>query len=142
MWVSRTLYYIIGLKRVCEEQSANFLVFDRNKLSSRLKAIQTATSKYREVEESGRSRTQQQAGQVRLPGVTRNTPAPAAVNNNGAAQAFSVNVIGEPFCDPPARPWPLIHPRQRGGQESWENMMYRAYYINSVTLKRKHSGRS
>ena len=35
----------------------------------------------------------------------------------------------------------LIHPRQREGQESWENMMFRAYCINSITLKEKHSGR-
>ena len=28
----------------------------------------------------------------------------------------------------------LMHPRQREGQESWENMMYRAYFINSITL--------
>ena len=34
----------------------------------------------------------------------------------------------------------LIHPRQREGQESWENVMYRPYFINSVTLKGKHSG--
>ena len=29
----------------------------------------------------------------------------------------------------------LIHLRQREGQESWENMMYKAYCINSITLK-------
>ena len=28
----------------------------------------------------------------------------------------------------------LIHSRQREGQESWENIMYRAYCMNSVTL--------
>ena len=28
----------------------------------------------------------------------------------------------------------LIHPRQREGQESWENMIYRAYCLNSVEL--------
>ena len=32
------------------------------------------------------------------------------------------------------RPTLLIQPRQREGQESWENMTYSAYYINSVTL--------
>ena len=35
----------------------------------------------------------------------------------------------------------LMHPRQREAQESRENMMYRAYCINGVTLKGKHSGR-
>ena len=28
----------------------------------------------------------------------------------------------------------LIHPRQREGQESWKNMMHRAYCVNSITL--------
>ena len=48
------------------------------------------------MEESGASRAQQQTVQVRLPGVTGNTPAPTAVNNNtgGAALAsVSVNVM-------------------------------------------------
>ena len=47
------------------------------------------------MEESGASRAQQQTGQVRLPGVTGNIPAPTAVNNDGAAlTSFSVNVMG------------------------------------------------
>ena len=47
------------------------------------------------MEESGASRAQKQTCQVRLPGVTGNTPAPTAVNNNGAALASaSVNVMG------------------------------------------------
>ena len=46
------------------------------------------------MEESGASRAQQQTCQVRLPGVTGNTPAPTAVNNNAAAlAAVSVNVM-------------------------------------------------
>ena len=47
------------------------------------------------MEESGASRAQQQTCQIRLPGVIGNTPAPTAVNNNGAALAsVSVNVMG------------------------------------------------
>ena len=42
------------------------------------------------MEGSGASRAQQQIGQVRLPGVTGNTPAPTPGNNNGAA-------LGHPF---------------------------------------------
>ena len=47
------------------------------------------------MEESRASRAPPQTGQVRLPSVTGNTPAPTAVNNNGAALAsVSVNVVG------------------------------------------------
>ena len=43
--------------------------------------------------ENGALRAQQQTGQVRLPGVTRNTPAATAVNNTSAALAsVSANV--------------------------------------------------
>ena len=59
------------------------------------KTNSTAASSYRGVGESGASHAQQQTGQVRLPGVTGNTPVPSAVNNNGAALAStSVNVAG------------------------------------------------
>ena len=61
------------------------------------------------MEESRASRAPPQTGQVRLPSVTGNTPAPtAAVNNNGAALAsVSVNVMGgQGTCHPPARPRP------------------------------------
>ena len=44
-----------------------------------LKANSTATSNYGGVEESGASRAQQQTGQVRLLGVTGNTPVSTAV---------------------------------------------------------------
>ena len=48
------------------------------------------------MEESEASRAQQKTGQVRLPGVTGNTPAPTVVNNNGAALApVSVKVKGD-----------------------------------------------
>ena len=47
------------------------------------------------MEKNGASRAQQETGQIRLPGVTGNTPAPTAGNNIGAALAsVSVNVIG------------------------------------------------
>ena len=47
------------------------------------------------MEKNGASRAQQQTGQIRLPGVTGNTPAPIAGNNFGAALAsVSLNVIG------------------------------------------------
>ena len=48
------------------------------------------------MEENGAPRAQQQTGQVWLPGITVNTPAPtAAINDNGAALAsVSVNVMG------------------------------------------------
>ena len=61
-----------------------------------LKANSTATSNYRGVEESGATPAKQQTGQVRLPGVTGNTPAPtAAVKYYSAALASaSANVIG------------------------------------------------
>ena len=45
---------------------------------------------------NGASRAQQQTGSVRVPGMTVNTPAPTAVNNNGAALAsVSMKVMGE-----------------------------------------------
>ena len=63
--------------------------------NTNLKAKSTATSNYRGVEESGASRAQQQIGQIRFPGVTENTPAPIAVNNDGTALAsVSVNFMG------------------------------------------------
>ena len=34
----------------------------------------------------------------------------------------------------------LIYPRQREYQQSWENVMFRTYCTNSVTLKGKHRG--
>ena len=47
------------------------------------------------MEKNGASRAQQQTGQIRLPGVTGNTPAPTAGNNIGAAlPSVSLNVIG------------------------------------------------
>ena len=44
--------------------------------------VQLQVTHYRGVE-NGASRAQQHTGQVRLPGITANTPAPTAVNNNG-----------------------------------------------------------
>ena len=99
---------IFGFIKVCKEQSVKYSVFDRKKLSFEIQVFQpqkmliyylkaniTATSNYRGVEESGASHAEQQTGQVRLPGVTGNTPAPNAANNNGAALATaSRNVMG------------------------------------------------
>ena len=69
-----------------------------------LKANSTDTSNYRGVMEvNGAPLAQQQTGQVRLPGVTGNNPAPTAVNNNGADLAsVSVNVMGGQGTLPPS----------------------------------------
>ena len=97
----------------------DFSVFGRNNLSfeikiflkthkkpTNLKANGTATSNYRRVMEvSGASLllllfltfsfTRAQHYQVRLPGITGNTPGPTAVNKNGAALAsVSANIMG------------------------------------------------
>ena len=90
---------IAAFERGCEEQNANFSVFDRKKLSSEIQIFQPTTNFENSIAtrtpRSGKERSFTVTGQIRLPGVTGNTQAPTAVNNNGATLAStSVNVMG------------------------------------------------